>query len=76
MGINGAVSVEELIPSLTSQLNQISLWLTGLSVFVILGIIYSFVMFLIERKKMKVIEGISQDIKRLESKLDKICKKR
>mgnify|MGYP001592292408 CR=1 FL=1 len=76
MAITGSVSVEELIPALTSQLNQISLWLTGLSVFVILGIIYSVAMFFIERKKIKIIEKISHDIKRLESKVDKIYIKR
>jgi len=75
MAITGDVPIEEIFPELATQISQINLWIKGLGALALAGIIYSVVMLIIERKKMKTIEKMSHDLKRLEKKIDSIKRK-
>ena len=58
------------------QLGQIGLWLSAVGVIVILWIIFQFVNFLINHKRIKEVYKIKDDMKRMENKLDKILAKK
>lgn len=68
MAITGAISIEELLPSLTSQIAQINLWLKGLGIFVIVWVVYVVVLFVMERERMKRFDEIERKIDKLLAK--------
>ena len=65
MAITGALTIEELVPELATQISQINLWIKGLGIFTALWVVYVTVLFVLERKRMKRLEVI-------EEKIDKI----
>ena len=69
MAITGALTIEELVPELATQISQINLWIKGLGIFTALWVVYVTVLFVLERKRMKRLEVI-------EEKIDKILKKK
>ena len=71
VGEDIASSFTEII----SQLGGIWLWLKTLGIIVVLWIIFQVIAFLLNRKKMKIIKSIKEDLRRIENKLDKVSKK-
>ena len=65
----------ELI-DLVNQIGQIGLWLKTVGIIVVLWICFQLVNFFINRRRIKEIYRIRNDMKRMEDKLDKILKKR
>ena len=65
MAITDVLTVDEIVPEIVVQISQINLWIKGLGVLALGGIIYSVIMLIIERKKMKRLGDI-------ERKIDKI----
>jgi len=61
---------------LVVQVGQIGLWLQTLGVIVIAWIIFQIINFIINRKRMKEVYNIKEDMKRIESKLDAVLKKK
>lgn len=68
MAITDGLVVEEIIPEILSQINQINLLIKGLGIFTVLWIVYSVVLFILERKKMRRIERIEEKIDRILAK--------
>ena len=68
MAITGALTVEEIVPELATQITQINLWIKGLGIFTLLWVIYVTVLFVLERKRMKRLEEIEQKIDKLLSR--------
>ena len=62
--------VTGLSNQLLVQLGQIGLWLQAIGVIAILWIIFQFIGFLINRKYLKQIVALRQDMARLEKKFD------
>ncbi|MEK6819570.1 MAG: hypothetical protein AABY03_00020 [Nanoarchaeota archaeon] len=65
MAIADVLTVEEIVPEIVVQISQINLWIKGLGVLALGGIIYSIIMLIIERKKMKRLESIEQKIDKI-----------
>ncbi len=55
-----------------TEIGQIGLWLQTLGVVVVLVIILNVISFFYNRKRIKQIEAIRQDMTRIEGKIDKI----
>ncbi len=55
-----------------SELGKIGLWLQTIGVIVILWLFFEFVAFFINRKRMKEIYKIKEDMNRIEGKIDKL----
>jgi len=68
VAITGALTVEEIVPELATQITQINLWIKGLGIFTLLWVIYVTVLFVLERKRMKRLEEIEQKIDKLLSR--------
>ncbi len=68
MAITGALTVEELVPELTTQIAQINLWMKGLGAFTLFWVVYVTVLFVLERKRMKRLEVIEQKIDKILAK--------
>ena len=68
MAITDVLTVEEIIPEIVVQMSQINLWIKGLGVLALGGIVYSIIMLIIERKKMKRLENIEQKIDKILAK--------
>ena len=65
MAITGALTIEEVVPEILSQINQINLLVKGLGAVTILWVVYVTVLFILERKRMKRLEDIEQKIDRI-----------
>jgi hypothetical protein len=64
--VNGEVIV--------SQIEQLGLLIKGLGIFAFTWVIYAVALFLLERKKMKKLEDIENQIKKLERKINSMKK--
>lgn len=58
------------------ELGNIALWLQALGGIIVIWLVFQIVNFFINRKRMKEIYTIKDDMKRMESKLDKLIEKR
>lgn len=73
------MAVEEVIDipvSLISRLGEIALWLQAVGIIVVIWIIFLIVNFVINRKRMKELYTIKEDMRRMEKKLDMLIKKK
>ena len=68
--------ITSLSGNLLLQLGHLGLWLQALGVALILSILFDIVSFVINRKRIKEIHLIKQDIERIEDKIDKIISKK
>jgi biopolymer transport protein ExbB/TolQ len=57
-------------------LGQFGLWLKAIGVVILLWMIFQFVNFMINRKRIKELYKIKEDMKRIENKIDRILKKK
>ncbi len=59
--------------SLISEITQIGLWVWGFGALTLFWVIYSIVMFFLDRKKIK---ELRENLKEINDKLDKLIKKK
>ena len=57
-----------------TEVGQIGLWLQALGIVVVLAIVFQIISFFYNRKRMKEVHQIKQDMVRIEGKIDKIIK--
>lgn len=70
------MAIEEIPVNLINEIGQMALWLQGIGVVIILWILFQLWIVYLNRKKMKEIYTIKDDMKRIESKIDKLVRKR
>ncbi len=58
------------------RLGEIGLWVQALGIAVVLWIVFQIIGFILNSRRMREIYEIRKDMKRMESKLDKLMKKR
>jgi purine-cytosine permease-like protein len=68
--------VVEEVGTVIVALGKIGLWIQALGIVVVLWIIFQLINFFINRRRMKEIYTIKDDMKRMENKLDKLLKKK
>ena len=68
--------VVEIPVSLIARMGEIALWLQAVGVIIVIWIAFLIVNFIINRKRIKEIYKIKDDMKRMEKKLDMVIKKR
>ena len=61
---------------LIGELGQIALWLQTLGVIIVLWLVFQIINFIINRKRIKLIEKMEKRVDRIEKKIDEILKKR
>jgi hypothetical protein len=65
-----------VVGDVITEIGKIGLWLKTAGIIFILWIIFQVVNFIINRKRMKEIYNIKDDMKRIEKKIDRILKKK
>ncbi len=58
------------------ELGKIGKWLQALGVIIVLWLVFQIFNFVINRKRIKLIEEMEKRVDRIEKKIDKILKKR
>ena len=64
------------IVTVISELGRIGLWLQTVGAIVIMWIIFQFITWKYNRKRMAEVEAIKRDMRRIEGKIDRILGKR
>lgn len=67
-------STSETATELVTQLGQIGLWLQAIGLIVVIWIIVQIINWILNRKRMKQVYEIREDMIRIEKKIDKIAK--
>ncbi len=65
----------EVLPNLTNEVTIISRWVKGLGIIAIIWIVYSAIIFYINRRNAQIIKGMRKDLGEVNKKLDKLIKK-
>ena len=68
-------NVTDLPVGLIGEIGQIALWLQTIGIVIIAWIIFQIVNLIINRKRIRMIDGFSEDIKRIERKIDTLSNK-
>ena len=55
-----------------TEIGQIGLWLQALGIVIVLAVVFQIISFFYNRKRMKELEVIREDMKRIEGKIDVI----
>lgn len=58
------------------ELGKIAIWMQTLGIIILLWIVFNIITLMVNRKKRKAIYKIQKDLKRIESKIDKLLKKK
>lgn len=58
------------------EIGRIALWMQTLGIIVLLWIVFNIITLIVNRKKRKAIDKIQKDLKRIETKIDKLLKKK
>lgn len=66
----------EASKDLISDLGRIGLWMQTLGIVIILWMIFEFIAFLMNRKRLAEVYRIKQDMARIEGKIDEILQKK
>ena len=75
MVLTGEAVSEELIQGLASQIDKIGLLINGLGIAALVWIVYTGIMFWIEREKLGKMKKIEEMIRTLDKKVDKLKRK-
>ena len=74
------MALEEVVNStsigLIKEIGQIALWLQAVGVLIIIWMIFMFVNFIINRKRMKEIYHIKSEMDKMDKKLDLLLKRK
>lgn len=62
------------IGEVITGVGQIGLWLQALGIVVVLAVVFQIISFIYNRRRMKQIYQIREDMTRIEGKIDKIVK--
>ena len=63
------------IPALIEMLGKVGLWLQAIGIIVVLWIIFQSIALYFNRKRMKEIYAIKNDMKRIEDKINRILRR-
>ncbi|MEK6917969.1 MAG: hypothetical protein AABW51_03400 [Nanoarchaeota archaeon] len=63
------------VPELVAEVGKLGSWLQAIGIIVIVWLIFQIISLIVNLKKKKLLEKISEDIKRLEKKIDRLKKK-
>ncbi|MBX4196392.1 hypothetical protein KW805_02275 [Candidatus Pacearchaeota archaeon] len=66
---------EDILTTLISDVGRVGLWLQALGIAIVAAFIFDVIAFFYNRKRMQEVYRIKEDMKRIESKIDKIMKK-
>ena len=55
-----------------TEIGQIGLWLQALGIVIVLAVVFQIISFFYNRKRMKELEVIKEDMRRIEGKIDVI----
>lgn len=66
---------EEEVLSILAGIGQIGIWLQAIGLIVVIWIVFQVVSFIINKKNRNTLKDLRLDIKRLESKVDKLKKR-
>ena len=61
-----------VIGEVITEIGQIGLWLQALGIVIVLAVVFQIISFFYNRKRMKELEVIREDMKRIEGKIDVI----
>ncbi|MFH1311556.1 MAG: hypothetical protein ABIH65_04080 [Nanoarchaeota archaeon] len=67
------MAIEDIV---LSQIAKINLWIKGLGLFAVIGIIYTIISLIREKKKTKKLENIEKHLNKIEAKIDSQIKRR
>lgn len=67
--------VNEEIVNLLAKIGTLGSWLQAIGIVILLTIIFQIITFILNKKKLKELEKIRENLSRVENKLDKILKK-
>lgn len=70
------VEVSEIPITILEDIGMIGLWLKAVGIFIVLWLVFQLVNFFVNRKRMKEVYKIKEDMKRIERKIDKILAKK
>ena len=76
VGVLNGTDIAKVPVGLISEIGQVGHWLQAVGLVVILTIIFEAFAFYFNRKRLKEIAVIKEDMKRIEGKIDRILKKR
>jgi len=62
--------------NITTQLGSIGIWLQAIGVIVVLWLIFQIIAFILNLKKERKLKRMEASIERIETKIDKIAKKK
>lgn len=66
----------ELLPETIIEIGKMFLYLQTLGIIIIFWITFNIISLIVNRKKRKALYAIRNDLKRIETKLDKLIKKK
>jgi len=72
---NVSDTVVDASSKLISGIGQIGIWLQALGIIAVVWIIFQIISLIINRRRMKEVYAIKEDMKRIEGKIDDIKKK-
>ena len=61
-----------VIGEVITEIGQIGLWLQALGIVIVLAVVFQIISFFYNRKRMKELEVIKEDMRRIEGKIDVI----
>jgi len=65
-----------VVGEVIAEIGQIGLWLQALGIVIVLAIVFQIISFIYNRRRMKQIHQIRKDMRRIESKIDKLVKRK
>ncbi|MBI2632575.1 hypothetical protein HYW75_06220 [Candidatus Pacearchaeota archaeon] len=68
--------VNEEIVNLLAKIGTLGSWLQAIGIVILLTIIFQIIAFILNRKKLRELEKIREELSRVKNKLDKLLKKR
>ena len=76
MAGGGVINVTDVPADLIVQIGKIGLWLQAIGVVILIWIVAQIISFILNRKRLKEIYHIKEDMKRIEDKIDSIVEAR
>lgn len=76
MVVEEAVNMSDVVTGLVVEVGKIGLWLQTLGIIIVLWIAFQIWNFIINRKRIKLIEKMEKKVDRIEEKIDKLLGKK
>ena len=65
----------ELIPDLVVEVGKLAIWFQALGIIILFWLVFNIISLIINFKRKKLLTSISEDLKRIEKKVNKLSKK-